>query len=246
MLQKEWKYLFLREFYNYFNTPIGYVFLIVGLFINFSFFFIGVFGIVPAFWETQQASIRGYMTLLPVSFILLVPAVTMRLWSEERKVGTIEILRTLPVSDLDLIVGKFLAAWFFVVLLIIASLPLAFLTWLLGSNFDWGSTMAMYFGAILMAGAYVSLGLVISAITREQIVAFILIFLISLFMFLSNYYILNKHMEPKIAQVVGFFSHSYHYSSFSRGAIPLNDVFYYISFIALMLGINAWVLRREK
>ncbi len=246
MLRREWKSLFKRELKNYFNTPIGYVFLVVSLFINFSFFFLGLFGIVPAFWEQQQASIRGYMNMLPISFILIVPAVTMRLWSEEYKSGTIELLRTLPFRDTELLLAKFSAAWLFVFLLIAASFPLAFLTWLLGDNFDWGTTIAMYLGSTLMAGAYVSMGMVLSALSREQIVAFILIFIASAFMFLSNYYLINQHLNPVIAQFIGFFSHSYHYSSFSRGMIALADVFYYLSFISLMLVLNAWILRRER
>lgn len=246
MLKLEWKYLFQRELSNYFNTPIGYVFLVVAVFVNFSLFFIGALGIVPAFWETQNASIRGYMTLLPVSFILFVPAVTMRLWAEERKSGTIELLRTLPFNNIDLVVSKFMAAWLFVLLLILASLPLALLVWILGDNFDWGSLVCMYIGSSLMAGAYVSMGLVLSAISREQIVAFIIIFIASMFMFLSNYYIINQHLSPLLAGFIGFFSHSYHYSSFARGMIAFDDVFYYLSFIVLMLTINTWILRRES
>ena len=246
MLRREWIYLYKKEFYNYFNTPIGYVFLVVCLLVNFSFFFLGIMGLVPPFWETHQANIRGYMTLLPVSFILFVPAVTMRLWSEERKSGTIEVLRTLPFNNIDLILSKFLAAWTFVSILIFASLPLCLITWILGDHFDYGTHLCMYIGATLMAGAYVSMGLVLSAITREQIVAFILIFLASFFMFISNYYILNQHLEVHIANFIGFFSHSYHYSSFGRGMLVWSDIFYFISFITLMLSINAWILRRER
>lgn len=238
--------IFWRELRNYFNTPIGYVFLVSCLVFNFLFFFIGVFNIVPAFWESRSASIRGYMTLLPVTFILLVPAVTMRSWSEEFKAGTIEILRTLPLRDIDLVAGKFLAAWLFVLLLLLASLPLAILVWFLGDGFDWGNAITMYIGSALMAGAYVSGGMVLSALTREQVVAFILIFLASIFMFLSNYFIINQHLPPAIAQILGFFSHSYHYSSFSRGVVNLADLFYYITFIGLMLLVNVWILRRER
>ena len=246
MLRSEWKYLCKRELLNYFNTPIGYVFLLACLFVNFTFFFVGVLGLVPSFWEIKQASIRSYIQLLPLSFILFVPAVTMRLWSEERKSGTIEILRTLALRDIDLIFAKFLAAWLFVSILILASFPLALLISLLGDNFDWGSTFCMYIGSLLMAGAYVSMGLFLSALSREQIVAFILIFLASVFMFLSNYYIVNQHLEPNLAKFIGFFSLSYHYSSFSRGMLNFGDIFYYLSFITLMLTMNSWALRRER
>ncbi len=246
MLRKNWKYLFYRELSNYYNTPIAYVFLSVCLMMNYLFFFLGIFGLVPAFWDTKEASIRGYLNLIPITFLFLVPAVTMRLWSEERKNGTIELLRTLPLDELDMVVAKFAAAWVFVSILIYASLPLAMFTWIFGENFDWGSTIAMYVGATLMAGAYVSSGLVLSTLTREQVVAFVMIFIMGMFMFLSNYYVVSRHLNPDLARVIGFFSHSYHYNSFSRGLIRFSDVFYYTSFITLMLTINIWLLRKER
>ena len=239
------KYIFRREIQNYFNTPIGYVFGVSCLFFNFLFFFLGIFDIVPAFFETKEASIRAYMTLLPITFILMVPSISMRIWAEERKIGTIEVLRTLPLTDLSLVTGKFLAAWTFVSGLVLASLPLAITVYFLG-NMDVGTTIALYIGSILMAGSYVAMGMVISVLTKEQIVAFILIFFASLFMFLSNFYIVSQHLSPGIARVIGFFSHSYHFSSFSKGLLDLSDIFYYLSFISLMITINVWVLRRER
>ena len=145
-----------------------------------------------------------------------------------------------------MVVAKFAAAWVFVSILIYASLPLAMFTWIFGENFDWGSTIAMYVGATLMAGAYVSSGLVLSTLTREQVVAFVMIFIMGMFMFLSNYYVVSRHLNPDLARVIGFFSHSYHYNSFSRGLIRFSDVFYYTSFITLMLTINIWLLRKER
>ncbi len=245
MLSNTVKTLYLRELRNYFNTPIGYVFAITCLFFNFLFFFLGIFDLVPAFWDAKTATIRSYMNLLPVTFILMVPAVSMRIWAEERKSGTIELLRTLPLRETELVASKLLAAWTFVSGLVLASIPLAVSVWLLG-KMDVGTTVAMYFGSILMAGAYVSMGMVISFLTREQIVAFILTFFVSLFMFLANYYIISQHLPPEAAGVIGFFSHSYHYMSFSRGMIDLRDVMYYVSFILLMAGINVWILRRER
>lgn len=237
--------IFIREVKNYFNTPIGYVFLVSCLFFNLIFFFFGLLGIIPEFWGAQTASIRSYMNLLPLTFILLVPAVTMRIWAEERKSGTIELLTSLPLSDMDMVLGKFLAAWAFVGVIIAASLPLALSIWLLGP-LDWGTTIAMYTGSALMAGAYVSTGMVISAATKEQIVAFILTFFVSLFMFISNYYIITQHLPLKIARYVGFFSHSYHFGTFSRGLLDFGDIIYYVSFISLMLSINIWILRKER
>jgi ABC-2 type transport system permease protein len=111
---------------------------------------------------------------------------------------------------------------------------------------DWGTTLTMYIGALLMAGAYVSMGMVISALTKEQIVAFILIFFLSLAMFISNYWIVSQHMSPAIARFVGFFSHSYHNATFSRGLLDSADVLYYVSFMAMMIAVNVWLLRRER
>lgn len=245
MIQHSVKFIYWREVRNYFNTPIGYVFLIACLFFNYLFFFLGIGPVVPSFWETRVASIESYMDLLPITFILLVPAVSMRIWAEERKSGTIELLSTLPLTALDLVLGKFLAAWTFVGSAVIASLPLAItISWI--GDLDWGTTLAMYIGALLMAGAYVSMGMVISALTREQIVAFILIFFVSLAMFISNYWIVSQHLRPEIARVVGFFSHSYHNQSFGRGLIDSGDVLYYLSFMALMVAVNVWLLRRER
>jgi len=240
------KVLFKRELSNYFNTPIGYVFAVACLFINFAFFFAGIWAdLIPAFWDARSASIRSYMNLLPITFMLMVPAVSMRIWAEDRKSGTLELISTLPLRDIDLVIAKFLAAWGYVGTLIVASLPLAITIWFIG-RLDWGTTMALYLGSILMAGAYVSTGMVISALTREQIVAFIITFFVSIYMFISNYYIVAQHLNPTAARIIGFFSHSYHFTTFSRGLIDSADVMYYVSFILLMLTINVWILRRER
>lgn len=239
------KFIYARELKNYFNTPIGFVFGVVSLFFNYLFFFIGIFDLIPAFFDAKVASIRSYMNLLPITFILMVPAVSMRIWAEERKSGTIEMLRTLPLTELSLVLGKFFAAWTYVSGLIFASLPLAVTVYMIG-DMDTGTTLSLYIGSLLMAGAYVSMGMVVSVLTNEQIVAFILIFFIGLFMFLSNFYIISQHLTPNVARVLGFFSHSYHYSSFSRGMLDFGDMVYYLSFMTLMITVNVWILRRER
>lgn len=245
MFSQELKVVFWRELRNYFNTPIGYVFGVTCLFFNFAFFFFGLLGIIPEFWTAREATVRGYMNLLPVSFILMIPAISMRMWAEERKQGTIELLATLPLRDLELVLAKLFAAWVFVSGLILAVLPLAISVWLVGP-LDWGTTLAMIIGSILMAGAYTATGLVISALTKEQIVAFIITFFISLVMFMSNYFVVTEHLPARAARFVGFFSHSYHFGSFSRGVIELGDVSYYLSFIAAMVALNVYIIRRER
>ena len=245
-LSPGWKYVFWREISYYFNTPIGYVFLVVALFLNFVFFFLGFFGIAQAYFSERAASVQGYLTMLPVTFILLVPAITMRLWAEECKSGTIEALRTLPITDFSLCFAKFLAASLIVSSVVFAILPMAIFTWLIGDGFDWGQTFAMLFGSTLMVGAYVSSGMVLSALAKEQITAFIFIFLMSVFMFFSNFFIINQHLPDWLADFIGFFSFSFHYLNFSLGAITLADTVYYVSFILLMLLLNVYQLKRMQ
>lgn len=236
--------LFKREFQNYFNTPIGFVFATVTLFFNLLFFFLGIFGSIPAFWEARIASVESYLKLLPFTFILLIPAVTMRLWAEDRSRGTLELLRTMPFTDLDLVLAKLLAAWSYVALLIFASLPLAVSIWFMG-RLDVGATFAMYFGSTLMAGAYVSLGMLVSVFTREQIVAFVITFFLSLMFFLNNLFLIGQHLPPELGSLLGFFSLSFHFNSFSRGLIDVSDTLFFVSFISLMIFFNVLQLKRE-
>ncbi len=237
------KELYKKELSSFFNTPSGYVFMVITIFFNFLFFFLGIFDLIPGFWDAQIASIESYMNLLPFTFILLVPAVTMRIWAEERKSGTIEILKTLPYTEFQLVLAKFLACWTFVSLIILSALPLTFSVSLMGMM-DWGKTFSLYLGSILMAGAYVSIGMVASSLTREQIVAFIITFFISLFMFLSNYYLLTQHLPAEWNFFFGFISISYHFTSFSKGIILIGDVVYYITFILLMMYINTQIIKK--
>lgn len=247
MLQPEWKYIFWREIRTYFNTPIGYVFAVITLFLNFLLFFTGIGGFMQGFFEAGNPSIENYMSLLPATFVLLVPAITMRIWSEERKSGTYELLSSLPLREIDLVVAKFLAAWSYVSMIVLASVPLCISIILFSENFDYGSTFTTYIGSLLMAGAYVSIGMVISSLTREQIVAFILIAFASFFMFITNYLlIILSDLPDGIKASLGFFSLSYHFDTFKRGMLNSGDIFYYISFIILMLSINVWILRRER
>jgi ABC-2 type transport system permease protein len=241
-----WKTLYWRELRSYVNTPIGYVFAVICLLLAFFLFFQGFF-VVPSFWRAQEASIKGFFTLLPGIFPLLIPAISMRLWAEERKTGTLELLSTLPFRDWELVVAKFLAAWSVVASVVLASIPLALTTAIIGDNFDWGAHLAMYCGALLMAGAYVSMGMVVSALTREQIVAFLVVFGLSIGMLIMQFFAtITAQIDSSVARAFGYFSPSYHHSSFGDGLIQFSDVFYYATFIGLMLALNVWILRRER
>ena len=152
--------LFKKELMSYFNSPIAYifigVFLVVGNWLFFNSFFI-----------INQASVRNYFSILPWMFLFLAPAITMRLWSEEKKSGTIEFLLTLPVTDWQVVLAKFFGALVFVFIGLLFSLTLPVSSSILG-NLDWGPVIGSYLGSILLAGSYLALGLFISGLTKTD------------------------------------------------------------------------------
>ncbi len=226
--------LFKKELMGYFNSPIAYifigVFLIVGnwLFFN-SFFLVG------------QANMRDYFGLLPWIFLFLSPAVTMRLWAEEKKSGTIEFLLTLPVTDWQVVMAKFLGAlvFMFITLLLSISIPISVAT--IG-NVDFGPIIGGYLGALLLAGAYIALGLFISSLTKNQIIAFVLALVASFAAFIigADFVVARspQFMQPTM-QFLGLGSHFY---NVAKGVIDTKDIIYYGSFIFLFLWLNTRVI----
>ena len=230
--------LFKKELMSYFNSPIAYifigVFLIVGnwLFFN-SFFLIG------------QASMRSYFGLLPWIFLFLSPAITMRLWAEEKKSGTVEYLLTLPVTDWQVVLAKFFSslAFMFITLLLSISLPITIGT--LG-NIDLGPIIGGYVGVFLLGGAYLSLGLFISSLTKNQIIAFVLglVACFAAFIVGADFVLIRA---PQFAQpVMQFLGLGSHFYNIAKGVIDSKDVIYYGSFIFLFLWLNAKMIERRS
>ncbi len=156
-----------RELISYFATPVAYVFITIFLLLSGLFtFYLG------NFFEIGQASLGSFFEWHPWLYLFLVPAITMRLWSEEKKSGTIELLTTLPVSTLNIVLGKFMAAWLFTLLALILTFPMWITVNYLG-NPDNGVIMASYIGSLLMSGGYLSIGIFISSLTKNQVIAFI-------------------------------------------------------------------------
>ena len=156
-----------RELISYFATPVAYVFITIFLLLSGLFtFYLG------NFFEIGQASLGSFFEWHPWLYLFLVPAITMRLWSEEKKSGTIELLTTLPVSTLNIVLGKFMAAWLFTLLALILTFPMWITVNYLG-NPDNGVIMASYIGSFLMSGGYLSIGIFISSLTKNQVIAFI-------------------------------------------------------------------------
>jgi len=230
--------LFKKELWSYFNSPIAYifiaVFLIVGNWLYFNSFFLA-----------GQASMRNYFSLLPWMFLFLAPALTMRLWAEERKTGTIEFLLTLPIKDSEAVLAKFFGALAFLIitLLLSASLPItiAFL-----GNIDPGPMIGGYLGALLLGGSYLALGLFISSLTRNQIIAFVLALAACFAAFIvgADFAVSGA---PKILQpTMRFLGLGSHFYNIAKGVIDTRDILYYLSFIFLFLWLNVKVIEERK
>ena len=219
---------------SYFNSPIAYifigVFLVVGNWLFFkSFFLIG------------QVSMRGYFDLLPWIFLFLSPAITMRLWSEEKKSGTIEFLLTLPVTDWQVVWAKFLGAlsFLFISLLLTFTIPISMAT--LG-NIDWGPVVGSYLGSLFLGGSYLALGLFISSLTKNQIIAFILALVGSFAAFMLSAEFVLMGAPNFLAPILKFLGLGSHFYNIAKGVIDSKDIIYYCSFIFIFLWLNVKVI----
>jgi ABC-2 type transport system permease protein len=235
--------VFKREFAGYFRSPVAYVFLIAFLVISVSL----AFSRYGGFFRSGMASLESYFTFYPWLFLLIVPAVGMRLWSEEKRSGTVELLFTLPVTTLEAVLGKFLAGWGFLALAILLSLPMAITVAYLGDP-DWGVIVATYFGAILMAGAYLGVCALTSALTKNQVVSFILSFgacAVLLFLGFSSFTETLESMFPiAVADALSNFSFITHFDAFTKGIVDPKDVVFFLSLTFFTLFLNVVALER--
>ncbi|AFM14307.1 ABC transporter permease subunit [Turneriella parva] len=227
---KNVKTVYRREFANYFNTPIGYIFLgIFAILVNFLFFFI------TRFFD-RGYSLQGMFDMLKLIYLAFIPVITMRLWAEERRSGTVELLLTLPYSEVELILGKYLSALVFLGLSLATTLFLPILAFYVGAP-DFMVLIGSYLGAWLSGSAYIAMGLYISWLTRDQITAFLLSFLACLFIYLLGYQPVLQFFGP-MKELLGFLSVSWHSDSLSAGLLDTRDLLYYLSFSALFLYLN--------
>ncbi len=238
------KAIIKRELTSYFESPVAYVFMVVFLMlIGFLTFF------VSRFYEGGQADLRGFFFWHPWMFLILVPAAAMRLWAEERRAGTIETLLTLPVTITQVIVGKFLAAWFFIGLIVALTFPIVLTTAYLGAP-DRGAIMGGYIGSFLLAGAYLSVGMLTSAMTRNQVISFVLSLVICLFLLLAGWPpvtdVMARWAPEWLVRGVAAFSFMPHYDAFQKGVLDLRDFVYYFSVMIFMLFGTNLVLENRK
>ncbi len=222
-----------REFASYFATPIAYVFILIFLMLSGVFtFYIG------NFYERGQADLTAFFSFHPWLYLFLVPAVSMRLWSEERKSGSVELLMTLPITRLDVVAGKFLAAWFFTGIALILTFPMWITVNYLGEP-DNGVIMASYIGSWMMAGGFLAIGSCTSAISKSQVIAFILCGVLCLMFVLAGFpmvlSVFKGWAPAMLVDTLASLSFLTHFSSISKGVLSLRDLLYFVSMIVFWL-----------
>lgn len=228
--------IFRREFRSYFNSAVAYVVIIVFLSIIGWFFTSNMF-------LFNVASMRMFFELVPLVFLFFIPAVTMRLLAEERKSGTLELLTTKPVLDVEIILGKFLAAWALLAAALVPTLLYVLTLGALGS-LDLGPVITGYLGLLLMGGVYIAIGILASSLTENQIVAFIIGFLLILALFLMDKVLM--YVPESIASTMEFLSIDYHFSNIARGVIDSRDILYFVSLLGFSLYLATVSLERRK
>jgi len=225
-----------REIKTYFNSPVAYIVVTVFMLLSGYLYWSQVF-------LEKQAELRYYFTLTPLVFTFIIPAITMRLLAEEKGSGTLEMLITMPVRDWEVVLGKFLAGMTMLAAVVGMTCFYAVTLSFLGPV-DRGPVITGYLGLLLMGGAYVSIGVMASSLTRNQIVAFILAFAISFALFIFGQVV--QYAPEWIGPVLAFLSMGNHFESLSRGVIDSRDVIYYVSVMAVSLVIATVSLQSRK
>ncbi len=233
-----------REIGGYFASPVAYVFIVIFLLLcGFFTFMLG------GFFERREASLVSFFLWHPWLYLFLVPAVAMRLWSEERRLGTMELLLTMPVTGWQAIVGKFLASWLFLALALALTFPVVISVGYLGSP-DYGVIFCGYVGSLLLAGAYLAVGCMTSAMTRNQVISFILSVVICLFLILAGWppvtNLLVRWAPGWLVDTVAAFSVVPHFDGFQKGVLDSRDVIFFLSIIGFSLFTTGVIIRNLR
>ena len=237
------KAVFKRELKSYFTTPIAYVFLVVFL------FFAGYLTFKNGFFEIRQADMTAFFVNMPLLFAFLVPATAMRLWAEERKTGSIELLFTLPITVMQAVLGKFFAAWVFLLIALVLTFPMVITVFYLGQP-DLGLIITGYLGSILMAGGFLAVGCFFSALSKNQVISFVLsVVACAVLVFAGvpttmNY--LSTFLPAGLVTAVGNMSFETHFESIQKGVLEFRDVSYFLFLIVGWVAACAVVLEERK
>ena len=229
-----------RELKSYFLTPVAYVFIVIFLITANAFaFYLG------GLYERGQADLSPFFTFHPWLFLFLVPALSMRLWAEERKSGSIELLLTLPIEPWHAVIGKFLAAWLFTALAIVLTFPIWITINYLGAP-DNGAIFAAYIGSVLMAGGFLAVGSCVSAVTKNQVIAFVISVVLCFMLLAAGHPMILDVFSAWAPQMLvdGIASLSFltHFESISKGVIDLRDIVYFVLLIGASLYATTLVL----
>jgi gliding motility-associated transport system permease protein len=238
------KAIMKRELGAYFSSPIAYVFLVIFLLLAGFFTYT-----VGNFFERGEASLVSFFTWHPWLYLFLVPAVGMRLWSEERRLGTMELLLTMPVTTWQAIVGKFLASWVFLALALALTFPVVLTVNYMGDP-DNGIILTGYVGSLMLAGSYLAVSCMTSAMTRNQVISFIVAVMICLFLILAGYTpvtdLLSRWANPAVVNVIAGFSVMTHFEGFQRGVLDLRDVIFFASVMGFALFTTGVIIRGQR
>lgn len=234
----------MRELVAYFDSAVAYVFLVI--FLLLAGFFTFTFG---GFFERGEASLAAFFGWMPWLFLFLVPAAGMRLWSDERRLGTIELLLTLPVTPWQAILGKFLASWLFLAIALALTFPVVITVNILGDP-DNGVIACGYVGSLLLAGAYLSLSCMTSALARSQVVSFIVAVMLCLVLIMVGFNpvtdLLARWLSPGTVEAIARFSVLTHFDGLQKGVIDSRDVLYFLSVIAFSLFTTDVIIRSHR
>lgn len=227
-----------KEFQSYFNSPLGVIFLA-------AFWLITTWIFFQDFFFVGQSTLRPFFEALPWVYLFFLPAITMRLWAEERKLGTLEVLLTSPLTPLQAVLGKALASFWLLLFTLFLSLFLPLLLWFIGSP-DWGAIAAGYLGAVLLGASYLAIGLFISSLTDNQITAFLISVLVLVFLLaLGNGFVLRALPLSAVPWATTLSLDS-HFKSLLRGVLDSRDLIYYASFLFIFLYLNVLHLKHRQ
>ena len=232
-----------RELAGYFATPVAYVFIVIFLVLSGALTFT-----LGNFFGRGTADLQPFFAFVPWLFLFLVPAITMRLWAEERRLGTIELLLTLPIAQWQAVLGKFLAAWAFCAIALALTFPLIVTVNVLGDP-DNGVIATGYIGCLLVAGAYLAIGSALSALTKNQVIAFVLAVAVCFLFAAAGSPVVTEFLSkniPALADVARGLSVTERLAAFSRGVIAARDLIFFASFIAVWLFANTLAVDARK
>jgi len=230
--------IFRRELKSYFNSPVAYIVILAFLGVTHWLFF-------RTFFLANQSTLRPFFSLLPWIFLFLGPAITMRAWAEEKKLGTIEVLMTFPVREREAVLGKFLAAFLFLVIALGLTISLPLTVMFIGYP-DPGPIWGGYLGACLLGGTYLAIGLFASSLTENQIVAFILAIVLGFALLVIGEDFVMFSLPSALVPVCAYLGLGTHFESIGRGVIDSRDIIYYLSIIGFFLFLNQLALESRK